>query len=69
VLEGLDKDDYGNPQRYSYESEVEIGESLGCGLFNRDGKIFIFYKKNNQITKGLFFELVKKQNPTNLISF
>jgi hypothetical protein len=53
-LRGIDKD-----KIYSYKPEVEIGDSIGCGLFNHDGNIFVFYKKiykkKNQILMGWFF--------------
>jgi hypothetical protein len=35
--------------------ETEINDFFGCGLFNQDGKIFSFYKKNNQIFGLLYF--------------
>jgi hypothetical protein len=54
-LQGTDKDEYGNTYSYVEEMEAEKNDSFGCGLFYRDdGKIFRFYKKNNEIS-SLFF--------------
>jgi hypothetical protein len=47
ILQGTDKDD---TYSYAEEMEAEKNDSFGCGLFNHEGKIFRFYKKNNEIS-------------------
>jgi hypothetical protein len=59
---------YANPLKSYSSEEIEINHSLGWGLFNHDEKIFLFYKKNNQILGLLYFVInFKKTNPNNLI--
>jgi hypothetical protein len=56
---------YGNPF-YSSE-EIEINHALGWGLFNHDEKIFLFYKKNNQILGLLYFVINLKKKQISII--
>lgn len=66
VLKVVDLDDNYSTQSFviksvikinGIKSKIEINESIGCGLFNHDEKIFYFWKKNNEIM-GLFVFLL-----------